>query len=62
VSTSAQIQRIRKTEQRYPADIVNNGHTYEHGYAVSSETITKVREFRRIANKYHVEVLDALRA
>lgn len=62
MSTSREIQRIRKTEQRFPADLIHNGHSYERGYAVPSETINKLREIRRIARQHGVGVTDALGA
>jgi hypothetical protein len=51
MSTSAQIQAVRKVEQRFPPDVVNNGRQYAMGYKVNSETIRKLRDIRRAGKR-----------
>jgi hypothetical protein len=41
MSTSQQIAEIRKIEQKYPADLVHNGHTYRKGYRNHSPALRK---------------------
>jgi hypothetical protein len=50
VSSSQEIQSIRATEQRYPADLVHNGRSYKLGYKVQSESIRKLRAVKRERN------------
>lgn len=47
MSTSAQIQNVRLSEQRFPSDLVHNGHCYCRGYRINSATIRKLRDIRR---------------
>ena len=47
MSSQAQIQNIRKTEQRFPTDLIRNGHQYIKGYKVGSRTVNKLREIRQ---------------
>ena len=42
-----EIERIRFSEQRYPTDIVHNGHQYVRGTVPASEAVRKLREMRR---------------
>lgn len=50
MSTSGQIQAIRRTEQRYPADLVHNGHSYRKGYKIQSATIRRLEDYRKERN------------
>jgi hypothetical protein len=47
MSSTHQIESVRTTERRYPADAVHNGHSYRKGYKVQSATVRQVRDIRR---------------
>jgi hypothetical protein len=47
VSSTQQIQAVRKFEQRFPADLAHNGRQYIRGYKVCSATIRQLRDIRR---------------
>jgi hypothetical protein len=46
MSTSAEIQAIRRQEQRYPADLSRDYRSYVRATVVRSETVRRLREMR----------------
>ena len=47
MSSSQQIQAVRRIEQRYPCSVVYDMRTYVRGYMVRSETVRKLRAMRK---------------
>jgi hypothetical protein len=58
MSSAAQIQRVRSAEQRYPSDLLHNGHQYVHGWRRPKAAFT--RAARRLRSDLRIRELEAV--
>ena len=58
MSSPTQIQSVRTSEQRYPSDLVHNGHQYIHGHLRDSPEVRKA--IRRIRSERRIAELEAV--
>jgi hypothetical protein len=52
MSSSGLIQAIRKSEQRYPTDVIRNGHQYRRSTWIASPTVRRLREMKKEARMH----------
>jgi hypothetical protein len=54
VSSTQEIQAIRKTEQRFPTDLIHNGHQYRRGYKRDIPALRRAIEKVRMLRMHRV--------